>query len=363
MMLPKQIRIDGIIGNEPGEVSSQSVRAQLPPNGTDPIAVKIHSEGGSVFEGFAIYDLFKNYAGPKSITIESCAFSIGSFITTAFDDVAITPNGYLMMHDPSISVDGNADELSKTAANLTQFKTNMVEAYMAKTGKPVEEILAILSNETFLDARQSVANGFANRIVENPVVGRVFAHLETMPHGVVSALFGAGSGGENREQTKVKPVSETQVPVAATIQQIKSAYPKAKADFVVKCLEQSMPMPQVAAAAMEEVQAENTDLNARLDAVIAELTALKEANQAEEIAEPVVQAVAKAETVEAKTTAKRSGAAPVAQGSKVKPSSKMQWSEAVALHVTQGSKRDRAILQVDIDQPGLRQAMLQEVNG
>ena len=54
-MLPKVIRIDGVIGTGEGEVSAAMVRSQLPTNG-QPIEVKIHSEGGNVFEGFAIHD-------------------------------------------------------------------------------------------------------------------------------------------------------------------------------------------------------------------------------------------------------------------------------------------------------------------
>ena len=76
----KKIIIDGEIGREPGQITSQWVKSQLPPNGTDPIEVSIHSEGGSVIEGFAIYDAIKAYAGPKKCVVASSAFSIASFI-------------------------------------------------------------------------------------------------------------------------------------------------------------------------------------------------------------------------------------------------------------------------------------------
>jgi ATP-dependent protease ClpP protease subunit len=64
-----------VIGTGQDEVSAAMVRDQLPTNGTDPIDVRIHSEGGNVFEGFAIHDAFAAYAGPKSLSIESSAFS------------------------------------------------------------------------------------------------------------------------------------------------------------------------------------------------------------------------------------------------------------------------------------------------
>jgi len=71
----KEIRIDGVIGQGEGEVSAAWVRTQLPSNGTDAIRVSMHSEGGSVFEGFAIHDVFQAYTGPKTIAIESVYYT------------------------------------------------------------------------------------------------------------------------------------------------------------------------------------------------------------------------------------------------------------------------------------------------
>ena len=70
--MPREIIIDGIIGTEEGQFSAAMIRSMLPPT-NEPIVVKFHSEGGSVFEGFQIANEFKNYAGPKTaIVSESC---------------------------------------------------------------------------------------------------------------------------------------------------------------------------------------------------------------------------------------------------------------------------------------------------
>lgn len=187
----KRITIDGEVGREDGQVSASWVKSQLPTNGIDPIEVCIHSEGGSVIEGFAIYDALKAYAGPKRCIISSSAFSISSFIPMAFDDVEITPNGYLMMHKPYMGCEGDDVEFAKRSTLLTDMTTNMVNAYAMKTGKSIDEIKAILANETYMNATTALANGFVNRITPTPVMGRVFAKVKTMPHGIVQALFGA----------------------------------------------------------------------------------------------------------------------------------------------------------------------------
>lgn len=362
--MAKQIRIDGVIGQGEGEISAEFVRSQLPENGTDPIRVSIHSEGGSVFEGFAIYDAFVNYSGPKTISVESTAFSIASFIAMAFDDIEMSPNAYLMLHNPRVGMEGDDDELAATAGMIGKLKANMVEAYAARSGKTPEEITAILKAETYMNATDAVANGFADRVTTKPIAGRPLAHMESMPHGVVAALFGAGSRGDS-ESHKEHSMSDSK-PVAATVQEIKSAFPKAKAEFVLSCIEKSLPIASVAAAAAEEMMSENEELMAKVAAMEEELAAAKamldEKAKAEEPAEEEAKAMEEEETAKAK--ARRTGVAPIARGTASKPSAKARWDEAVDKAIERcNGNRAKAVALANKSNPGLRQAMLTEVNG
>jgi ATP-dependent protease ClpP protease subunit len=360
-MQPKVIRIDGVIGTGEGEVSAAMVRSQLPANGNEPIEVKIHSEGGNVFEGFAIHDAFAAYQGPKSLSIESSAFSIASFIAMAFDDVSISPNGYMMLHNPYVDPGASDDEeLAKSSMMLAQLKTSMIKAYAARSGKSEDEIRAILKEETYLNAEQSVAMGFATRITGQSVLGRPFAKLKNMPHGVVAALFGAGSGGNQEPPTKVKPMSDSQ-PVAATLQEIETAFPKASADFVVKCLKRSMPMASVASAAVEEMMAENEGLRAQIKAMEEEMAKAKAELPTEE--EPAaMEGEEEEEPAEAKAVA-RGGVKPIAKAKTGGPSAQVRWDSAIdaCLPKCKGN-RTKAVAMANRANPGLREAMIAEVN-
>jgi len=358
--MTKTIRIDGVIGTGDGEISAAMVREQLPQNGTDEIAVKIHSEGGSVFEGFAIHDAFAAYQGPKSLSIESSAFSIASFIACAFDAVEISSNGYMMLHNPYAQVEGDDEDFARQSEMLGKLKTSMVSAYAQRSGKSEDEIKAILKNETYLNAQQAVEMGLAKRIAGQPVIGRAFAKVKTMPHGVVAALFGAGSDGENRE-TEGKPMSTA--PVAATIQEIKAAYPKAKAEFVVKCLERSLPMASVATAAAEEMMAENEDLKTKCKAMEEELAKYKamESESDDDEEKPDARAEEDEEKVEAK--AKARGVKPVAKARTGGPSARVRWDQAVdAAMAKTGNNKLKAVALANRNHPGLREAFLAEAN-
>jgi ATP-dependent protease ClpP protease subunit len=354
-----EIIIDGIIGSGPGEISAQMVKAQLPSTG-EPITVKIHSEGGSVFEGFAIYDALAAYHGQKTAIIESSAFSIASFIPMACDQIEITPNGYMMLHNPYVGVEGDDEELARQSQLLGQLKTNMVNAYVQRTGKPESEIRAILKDETYLNATDAVALGFCNRITEKPITGRVFARLDNVPHGVVSALFGAGSGGEKRETTQEISMSDSQ-PIAATIEEIEAAFPKMKPSTVLACLKAKKPLASVAQAAVEEMMAENQEMAARCKAMEEELAKYKSMEPKEE-EEPAEAMEDEEEVVESKAVA-RGGVKPIAKAKTGGPSARVRWDEAVDSCLAKcGGNKVKAVALANRTNPGLRQAYLDEVN-
>jgi ATP-dependent protease ClpP protease subunit len=352
-----EIVIDGIIGTGANEISAQFVKSQLPATG-EPITVKIHSEGGSVFEGFAIYDALASYPGQKTAVIESSAFSIASFIPMACDQIEITPNGYMMLHNPYVEAMGDDEALAKQSALLSQLKSNMVTAYSQRTGKSSDEILAILKEETYFNATDAVAMGLANRITEKPITGRVFARLEKMPHGVVSALFGVGSDGNQDSLPKVKPMSES-TPVAATIDEIEAAFPKMKPATVLACLKAKKPLASVAQAAVEEMMAENQEMAAKCKAMEEELAKYK---SAEVTVETETEEEMPAE--EMATAQARGGVKPVAKAKSSGPSAMVRWNNAVQACLARvANDRIKAAQLANRENPGLREQMLSEVNG
>ena len=363
--MTKTIRIDGVIGTGEGEISAAMVREQLPENGTEPIAVKIHSEGGSVFEGFAIHDAFAAYQGPKALSIESSAFSIASFIACAFDDVEISSNGYMMLHNPYAQVEGDDEDFARQSEMLGKLKSSMVSAYAQRSGKSEDEIKAILKNETYLNAQQAVEMGLAKRIAGQPVIGRAFAKVKTMPHGVVAALFGAGSGGDNDSKKGHKMPEST--PVAATLKEIKAAFPKAKAESVIAWALKEMPMASVAAAAAEEMMSENEDLKKQVSAMTEELAKYKAAEleisteDEEEEEEPAMAMEDEEKKPDAK--AKARGVKPVAKARTSGPSASVRWGQAVdAAMAKTGNNKMKAVALANRNHPGLREAFLAEVN-
>ena len=108
-----------------------------------------------------MFDTIKAYRGRKTATVESMAFSAASLLLCAFDDVAISPNGYCMVHAPYF----DGDDMPKSERDLlANLREKMIGIYAEKTRKPIATISRLIDEETFLDAESSISLGIVNRV-------------------------------------------------------------------------------------------------------------------------------------------------------------------------------------------------------
>jgi ATP-dependent protease ClpP protease subunit len=364
--MSNRIIVDAVIGKAEGEFSSATARqlvAQADPN--KPLEIILNSEGGSVFEALACFDIFKTHPSKKIVKIESVAFSAASLLAMVGDEIVAASNAYMMLHAPYMQVEGNSKSLSENAALLAQLQDSMLKIYSEKTGTPIEAMSEILNQETYFNADQALKAGLVTSIASESVIPtRSPSTLNNLPHGVVAALFGAGSGGNKNSQPKEKPMSESK-PVAATVRQIKAAFPKAKETFIVRCMEKEMPMEEVTTAMGEELQEENETLSAKVKAMEEELSAMKAAKAMEDEQVQLALAKAKAEEDEmCKAKAQQSGVKPVAksQTPSAPASARARWTGLVSAKIQSGLSREKAILEVEKADPNIRLEMLNEVN-
>lgn len=130
--------------------------------------ISINSPGGSVFDGFAIFNLLKAHPARKVVRIDGVAASIASYIAMSGDEVVMPENAMMMLHDPSGLVLGGAQRMRGLAEMLDKVKEGMVSAYVARSGKSRAEVAQLMSEETWYSAAEAVAARFADR-VEEPV--------------------------------------------------------------------------------------------------------------------------------------------------------------------------------------------------
>lgn len=130
------------------------------------ITARIHSPGGDVFEGMAIYNMIKGHPAHKVCYIDGLAASMASVIAMAFDEVIMPENAMMMVHKPWGGTLGDAEDMRKYADLLDKVEGNLVGAYQQKTGLPEDELHALLAAETWLTGREAVEKGFANTLTD-----------------------------------------------------------------------------------------------------------------------------------------------------------------------------------------------------
>jgi ATP-dependent Clp endopeptidase proteolytic subunit ClpP len=138
-------------------------------NAVDTLDVEIHSGGGSVFEGYRIFNEMKKLRERGvyvTARINTLAASMGSVIAMAADKVEIASNGKIMIHEASGGAQGDSETLLRYAELLENISDEIAEVYAGKTGKSKEDMRALMKKETWMTAKQAVEMGFADEIFD-----------------------------------------------------------------------------------------------------------------------------------------------------------------------------------------------------
>jgi ATP-dependent protease ClpP protease subunit len=146
-------------------VTAASVRAQIDRAGIyASILVRINSPGGDAFEGIAIGNVLKATGKPVNVCIDGIAASAASIIAMAGTTITMASNAMMMIHKASSFAYGNADDFLSTSTALAKIDGSLAQTYVDKTGKAIDDILAMMAAETWMSAADCLRDGFCTAI-------------------------------------------------------------------------------------------------------------------------------------------------------------------------------------------------------
>ncbi len=128
----------------------------------DEINLSIHSPGGDVLDGWAIYNALRSNKAQVNVQIEGLAASMASVIAMAADKITMHENSFMMIHEPWGMAIGDAEEMRDTADLLDKLGNGLVNAYVGRTGNDEETIREWMKAETWMDGKEAKARGFAD---------------------------------------------------------------------------------------------------------------------------------------------------------------------------------------------------------
>ena len=147
------------------------------------IEMHINSPGGSAFDGVAIHNALKRHQGKVTAWVDGIAASAASLIVMAADRVVMPANAMLMIHNPMAGVLGDGDDLREMAGVLDKMVEAYAGSYAAKSGKPIEEMKALMAKEAWLTAAEAVALGLADEIeAEMDIAAAVTFDVSKLPN-------------------------------------------------------------------------------------------------------------------------------------------------------------------------------------
>lgn len=170
------------IGIDPwtGEgVSAKRIAAALRSIGPEnDVTVLVNSPGGSMFEGFAIYNLLREHKGKVTVKVLGLAASAAADIIMAGDEIQIARAAFIMIHNGWIVAIGDKNDLRQAADWLEPFDQVGVDICAARTGISSGKIAQMMDDETWIGGEDAVKQGFADTLLDSDQVQHVAFHLQ-----------------------------------------------------------------------------------------------------------------------------------------------------------------------------------------
>jgi ATP-dependent Clp endopeptidase proteolytic subunit ClpP len=155
------------IGTDKGELSADYVRSEISKaqsQGSKEIKLIINSRGGSVYEGFSIYNDLQDAGLKITAYIHGFCGSIATLIASAAGYVEMSETAQYMIHNASGGAQGTAHEIKSTAEALSQIDTILAQNYAKKTKKSIEDIMSMMDKTTYMTPQQAKELGFVDAV-------------------------------------------------------------------------------------------------------------------------------------------------------------------------------------------------------
>lgn len=186
-------------------------------NGDD-LTVKINSGGGNVFAASEIYTELKGYKGNVRIQVQGLAASAASVIAMA-GYCEMSPTALMMVHNVSSSASGDYRVMEHQGDVLKTANKTIAAAYVAKTGMSEAEALAMMDEETWIDAEKAVELKLADGVMftnqplssSNYQMPAFSNAVVTVPDDILNKIFKGQRDADFFMQQKKKKEVETKL--------------------------------------------------------------------------------------------------------------------------------------------------------
>lgn len=160
------------LGEEVNETTANLIVAQMMfLEAEDPekdIHFYINSPGGSVADGFAIYDTMHYVKCDVATYCIGMAASMGAFLLAGGTKGKrfVLPNSEIMIHQPSGGAKGQATEIEIVAKQILRTKERLNRILSENTGQPIEKVAEDTERDNWMSAEEALEYGIVDKIID-----------------------------------------------------------------------------------------------------------------------------------------------------------------------------------------------------
>jgi ATP-dependent Clp protease protease subunit len=165
-----------------GFIGADSIVEGLGMLGDGPISVRVNSPGGSVDEAVAAVENLRRHGGEVTVSVDALAASAATLFLVSGFKVTAAPRAMVMIHQPHTIAIGDAASMRKTADILDKYSETLVDAYAAKMDASRDEILAMVAEETWFTAKEALAIGLVDEVVDIKDAPKAMASASMFRH-------------------------------------------------------------------------------------------------------------------------------------------------------------------------------------
>jgi len=132
------------------------------------IQMYIHSPGGIIYAGLAIYDTMKMVSCPIATIAVGSTASMGTVLLAAGTKGRryALPNATIHIHQPLGGARGQATDVQIQAEEILRLRTRLNEIMAEATGQPVERIARDTERDLYMTAEQAKEYGLVDDVLQ-----------------------------------------------------------------------------------------------------------------------------------------------------------------------------------------------------
>jgi ATP-dependent Clp protease protease subunit len=133
-----------------------------------PVTLLVNSPGGSVDDGFAIYDSMRFVRCPVRVVCVGLAASAANIVLLGAPRGSrfALPSTRILLHQPSSGASGAASDIAITAREILKTRARLSELLAEETGQKLERVEEDTNRDFWLSAEEAKKYGLIDRVIQ-----------------------------------------------------------------------------------------------------------------------------------------------------------------------------------------------------